>query len=80
MLAWCSDSRFAFVIAAEAVNQAAEALHTEFFAQPDPAFFIPDRTGIAAPLHEPALKIRLPLEMRNCRECGLHSLRALYLR
>jgi aspartate kinase len=48
---WCSDSRFAFVLAADALNPAAEALHNEFFGQPDPAFFVPDRASVlvAAP-------------------------------
>jgi aspartate kinase len=46
VLAWCSDSRFAFVLAAEALNSAAEALHHEFFAQPDPALFIPNRASV----------------------------------
>jgi aspartate kinase len=59
-LAWCSDSRFAFVVAAEALHQAAEVLHTEFFSQPDPAYFIPNRTGVTkfriAP--EPTIAVR----------------------
>jgi aspartate kinase len=37
IMGWCSDSRFAYVLAAEALNAAAEALHREFFGQPDPA-------------------------------------------
>jgi len=41
MLAWCSDSRFAFVLSSQALHQAAEALHSEFFGEPDPAFFVP---------------------------------------
>jgi aspartate kinase len=51
ILGWCSDSRFAFVVAAEALRFAAEALHDEFFGQPDPAFFVPDRASVivAAP-------------------------------
>ena len=44
ILAWCSDSRFAFVVSAEGVAEAAEALHEEFFSQPDPAFFVPNRS------------------------------------
>ena len=43
---WCSDSRFAFLVAADALIAAAEALHNEFFGQPDPAFFIPDRASV----------------------------------
>jgi aspartate kinase len=51
-LGWCSDSRFAFVLAADALLSAAEALHDEFFGQPDPAFFVPDRASVmvAAPI------------------------------
>jgi aspartokinase len=58
---WCSDSRFAFVVAADALIPAAEALHNEFFGQPDPAFFIPDRTSVmvASPV---SVKAR-PLEI-----------------
>ena len=46
ILAWCSDSRFAFVVAADALNAAADALHNEFFGQPDPALFIPNRASV----------------------------------
>jgi aspartate kinase len=64
ILGWCSDSRFAFVLAADALNPAAEALHNEFFGQPDPAFFVPDRTSLTAVtpvLAKPAaLEIWLP--------------------
>jgi aspartate kinase len=58
---WCSDSRFAFVLAADALNTAAEALHNEFFRQPDAAFFVPDRTSVmvASPV---SVKAR-PLEI-----------------
>ncbi len=42
-LAVCSDSRFAFTLAADALQATAESLHKEFFAQPDPTFFVPDR-------------------------------------
>ena len=45
-LAWCSDSRFAFVVSATALHTAAEALHREFFSQPDPAFFVPNRSAV----------------------------------
>jgi aspartate kinase len=45
---WCSDSRFAFVVATDALNAAAQALHNEFFGQPDPALFVPDRTSVMA--------------------------------
>jgi aspartate kinase len=41
-----SDSRFAFLIPAESLAQAAEALHDEFFDQPDPAFFVPNRATV----------------------------------
>jgi aspartate kinase len=47
VLAWCSDSRFAFVVAADALNPAAEALHNEFFGQPDSALFDPNRACLA---------------------------------
>jgi aspartate kinase len=46
MLGWCSDSRFAFILAREALNAAAEALHSEFFGQPDPLFFVPNRASV----------------------------------
>jgi aspartate kinase len=48
ILAWCSDSRFAFVVAADALNAAASALHSEFFGQPDPALFNPNRACLMA--------------------------------
>ncbi len=46
ILAWCSDSRFAFVLAADAMNSAALALHREFFGQPDPVYFVPNRASV----------------------------------
>jgi aspartate kinase len=46
MLAWCSDSRFAFVLSGQALNQAAEALHSEFFGEPDPALFVANRASV----------------------------------
>jgi aspartate kinase len=46
MLAWCSDSRFAFIVATDALSAAAEALHHEFFGQPDPALFVVNRTAM----------------------------------
>ena len=49
ILGWCSDSRFAFVLAASALSAAAEALHQEFFGQPDPAVLIPNRVSVIAP-------------------------------
>lgn len=45
ILTCSSDSRFAFVVAVEALIAAAEALHREFFAEPDPAVFIPSRAS-----------------------------------
>jgi len=48
ILAWCSDSRIAFVVSADALNPAAEALHNEFFGQPDPILFIPNRAAVVA--------------------------------
>ena len=48
ILAWCSDSRFAFVVSADALNLAADALHNEFFGQPDPALFVPNRASLVA--------------------------------
>jgi aspartate kinase len=58
ILAWCSDSRFAFVIDARALHPAAKALHYEFFGQPDPAYFVPNRTAVMA-LEKPL--VRRPL-------------------
>jgi len=51
-LGWCSDSRFAFLLPAESLQAAAEALHNEFFGQPNPAFFVPSRGAVivAAPV------------------------------
>ena len=48
VLAWCSDSRIAFVVSADALNAAADALHNEFFGQPDPALFIPNRASVVS--------------------------------
>jgi aspartate kinase len=45
-LAMCSDSRFAFTLTAEALKATVESLHEEFFAQPDPAFFVPDSSFV----------------------------------
>jgi aspartate kinase len=50
VLGWCSDSRFAFVLNGEDLNAAAEALHDEFFGQPDPAFFVPNRASVMVAL------------------------------
>jgi aspartate kinase len=58
---WCSDSRFAFVLAADALNNAAEALHDEFFGQPDPAFFVPDRSSVT--VASPVAARARPLEI-----------------
>ena len=55
ILAWCSDSRFAFVVAADALEAAAGALHSEFFGQPDPALFIPNRAS-AGMVESPAIR------------------------
>jgi aspartate kinase len=61
ILGWCSDSRFAFVLAAEELNTAAEALHNEFFGEPDPAYLVPNRASVMVAL--PALSARRPLEV-----------------
>jgi aspartate kinase len=61
ILGWCSDSRFAFVISAEALNPAAEALHDEFFGKPDPAFFVPNRAAVK--LAAPVLSTPRPIEI-----------------
>jgi aspartate kinase len=45
-LAWCSDSRFAFIVAGDALSAAAGSLHEEFFGQPDPALFVPNRASV----------------------------------
>jgi aspartate kinase len=37
---------FSFAVAAEDLVPAAEALHDEFFARPDPAFFVPNRVNV----------------------------------
>ena len=52
-LAWCSDSRFAFVLSSEALTPAAEALHHEFFAQPDPDLFVPNRASVTVMESQP---------------------------
>jgi aspartate kinase len=41
----CSDSRLAFVVAESCLYAAAETLHQEFFAQPDPALFVVNRSN-----------------------------------
>jgi aspartokinase len=46
VLAWCSDSRFAFVLAAQSLYPAAEALHHEFFDRSDPDLFVPNRASV----------------------------------
>jgi len=43
MMSVGSDSRVTFTIAAESMGLAVEALHEEFFGQPNPAVFIPNR-------------------------------------
>jgi aspartate kinase len=45
-LAWCSDSRFAFVLDARELNLAAEALHCEFFGEPHPDLFVQNRSSV----------------------------------
>jgi aspartate kinase len=61
ILGWCSDSRFAFVLAAEELNTAAEALHNEFFGEPDPAYFVPNRASVMIAVSE--APTRGPLEV-----------------
>jgi aspartate kinase len=58
ILAWCSDSRIAFVVSADALNAAADALHNEFFGEPNPALFIPNRASHLA-VESPASGLRL---------------------
>jgi len=56
-----SDSRFAFLIPAASLGEAAEALHEEFFDQPDPAFFVPNRASVmvaARPEHSVRADLR----------------------
>jgi aspartate kinase len=53
-----SDSRVLFAIAADSMSRAVEALHEEFFGQPNPAFFVPNRvsattTFASAPAYRP---------------------------
>jgi aspartate kinase len=55
-LGWCSDSRFAYVLPAEALNTSAEALHREFFGRPDPAVSRSQTAGIL-----PSVKKLTPL-------------------
>jgi aspartate kinase len=65
-LAWCSDSRFAFLAAADAVERVAQTLHREFFHDPDPALFIADRS-VPAKSDEnlPVVKHSTPLATVN---------------
>jgi hypothetical protein len=61
MLGWCSDSRFAFVVAAEALSFAAGALHEEFFGHPDAAIVVPNRASVLVmegPSHRPDVYVR----------------------
>lgn len=44
----CTDSHFGFVVAADSLNTAVEFLHAEFFSEPDPALFFPDRHAVFA--------------------------------
>jgi hypothetical protein len=67
VLAWCSDSRFAFVIAAEALTFVAEAVHEEFFCQPDPVLFVPNRASVTV-MENPGIE---PAFVRF-REQGTH--------
>jgi aspartate kinase len=54
ILGWCSDSRFAYLLSAEALNAAAEALHEEFFGQPDPVVLVPNRASVFTPVPQTA--------------------------
>jgi len=67
LLGWCSDSRFAFVLAEEDLNSAAEALHSEFFGQPDPAFLVPNRTSV---MLSAACISPTPRPLEVCRPSG----------
>jgi aspartate kinase len=64
--AWCSDSRFAFVLPAQALYCAAEALHHEFFAQPDPDLFALNRASVTvmerAPLRSAPIVVMHPIQ------------------
>ena len=62
ILTWCSDSRFAFMIAADALESAAQMLHDEFFTQPDPVYYVPNRTSV------------MPGEQRQARSAALRVL------
>jgi aspartate kinase len=44
----CSDSRFAFLVSGPLLQQAAETLHDEFFSQPNPEHFVPNRASVTA--------------------------------
>jgi aspartokinase len=48
VLAWCSDARLAFVVSADALHLAANALQNEFFGQSDPALVVPNRASVVA--------------------------------
>jgi aspartate kinase len=61
LLGWCSDSRFAFVVAEEDLNTTAEGLHGEFFGQVDPAFFVVNRAAVMVAV--PATRVTGPLEV-----------------
>jgi aspartate kinase len=65
MLGWCSDSRFAFILSREALTAAAEALHSEFFGQPDPLFFVPNRASVVTA--SPAIRSNFQSEFQHAR-------------
>jgi aspartate kinase len=65
MLAWCSDSRFAFVLPGDELNPAAKALHNEFFGQPDPALFVLNRASTIVVKSPPSRPFLVGAESRG---------------
>jgi aspartate kinase len=62
MLAWCSNSRVAFIVSADALHLAANALHNEFFGQPDPALFVPNRASVSLSFADSGSNLRPALQ------------------
>lgn len=71
VLGWCSDSRFAFLVSADALADAAEALHSEFFGQPDPTFF--DVNRVSAMVAQPVTPRPGALEIWRTSQNGCPS-------
>ena len=65
ILAWCSNSRVAFIVSADALNHAANALHNEFFGQPNPALFVPNRASVSLSFADSGSNLRPALQGFN---------------